>query len=219
MDQMNIGRSRAREIPHLCVERPFLVVDEVNQLGDHEVQVGVALSMGVRGQVDGHAVHGEGEVGAMIQIESAQEILVRLAIAGVLGDHEAGNGLHDLATAEQGRSLRSSAPTAPSEALTATPRMSSARPRTTTSGISVRLAGAAGGLSSVGVGVVTSADAETRSSALASSPRTLPPSMPPGTSARADSPTVKAMPAASTAQRARGSRKRVIREDRSRKRN
>ncbi len=58
--------------------------------------------MRVAGEIDGDPVDGEREVGAVIEVEPAQEVLVRLAVARVLGDDHAGNGFFEqLPTAEQ----------------------------------------------------------------------------------------------------------------------
>ena len=57
-----------------------------DRLGDEEIQVGIPLAMRVTGQIDGHAVHFCGEVGAVIEVERPKKILVGFAFAGVLGD-------------------------------------------------------------------------------------------------------------------------------------
>ena len=45
--------------------------------------IGVALAVQVGGLVDRHAVDETGEVGAVVQVEPAQQVLVGLALAGV----------------------------------------------------------------------------------------------------------------------------------------
>ena len=55
--------------------------------------------MAVRAHVDGHAVDGDGEVGAVVEIEAAQEILVGFALAAVLRDDQARHRLQHLARA------------------------------------------------------------------------------------------------------------------------
>ena len=47
--------------------------------------------------VDGHAVDFDGEIGAVVKIEAAQEILVGLTLSGMLGDDQAGHDLQRLA--------------------------------------------------------------------------------------------------------------------------
>ena len=50
----------------------------------------------MRMHVDRDAVDAGREIRAVIQVEAAQEILVGLAIASMLGDHEPGHGLQQL---------------------------------------------------------------------------------------------------------------------------
>ena len=88
------------EVAFVGVVRALLVFDAVEQLGNHEVDVGVALAVAMRVHVDGNAVDAGGEVRAVIEIEAAQEILVGLAVAAVLRDDEARNGLQQLAGAQ-----------------------------------------------------------------------------------------------------------------------
>jgi hypothetical protein len=60
-------------------------------LGDEEVQIGVALAVGVRAEVDRHAVDEQRDVGTMVGVEAAQEVLLGLAAAGVLANHQPGH--------------------------------------------------------------------------------------------------------------------------------
>jgi hypothetical protein len=53
----------------------------------------------MRRHVDGHAVDAGGEVGAVVEVEAEQEVLVGLAVARVLRDDEAGHELEHLARA------------------------------------------------------------------------------------------------------------------------
>ena len=55
------------------------------------MKIGVTLAVGVAAEVDGEAVDEERDVGAVIGVESAQEVLLGLAAALMLADHEAGN--------------------------------------------------------------------------------------------------------------------------------
>ena len=75
----------------------LLIVDPLDQLGDDEVEVEIALAVAVAAHVDRHAVDESGEVGAVIEVEAAQEILVGLAGAGMLGGDEARDILRQLA--------------------------------------------------------------------------------------------------------------------------
>ena len=97
--QVELGAAGAAEVAQLGVVHAQPVVDVVHQLGDEEIEVGVALAVGVRGHVDRHALDPGLEVGAVVEIEAADEILVGLAVTRVLGDDHAGHGLEQLAFA------------------------------------------------------------------------------------------------------------------------
>ena len=78
------------------------VVDALHEFGDDEVEVGVALPVGVRAEVDGQAVDAEGEVGAVVEVEAAEEILVGFAAAGMLRDDDSGDDFEEFAAAQEG---------------------------------------------------------------------------------------------------------------------
>jgi hypothetical protein len=99
------GAAGQREVAALRKVRPLAVAHARHQLGHQEVQVGIALPVTVRGHVHRHAVHRHRKVGAVVEVEAAQEVLVGLAVARVLrGDH-AGHRLHDVAGAQLGARL------------------------------------------------------------------------------------------------------------------
>ncbi len=75
-----------------------------NELGDQKVDVAVALTVAVRRHVHGQAIHAGGEIRAVVEIEAAQEILVRLTVAAVLGDDEARHHFEHFART-QGRAI------------------------------------------------------------------------------------------------------------------
>ena len=77
-----VGEVRALAIAHL-----------LDQFRDQEIDVGVALAVRMRGHIDRDAVHARREVGAVVEIEGTQEVLVRLAVAAVLRDDQARNHL------------------------------------------------------------------------------------------------------------------------------
>jgi hypothetical protein len=97
-----IHRTRGREITRVRVVRALAVLDRLDQLGNYEVDVGVTLAVRMRGHVHGHAVDAGGEIGAVIEIEPAQEVLVRLAAAAVLSDDQPGHDFEQLARAQHG---------------------------------------------------------------------------------------------------------------------
>ena len=55
--------------------------------------------------VDGHAVDLDGQIGAVVEIEAAQKILVGFALAGMLGDDQPGHGLQRLAGPQEGNGI------------------------------------------------------------------------------------------------------------------
>ena len=98
--QMDVGGAGAGEIALVGVVGTLLVVDPLDQFRDQEVDVRVALAVGVATRVDRHARHIGGEVGAVIEIEAAQKILVGLAFAAVLGDDQSGDEFQHFAGAQ-----------------------------------------------------------------------------------------------------------------------
>ena len=62
--------------------------------------------MRMGGHVHGQAVHRGGEVRAVVEIEATQKILIGLAIARVLRDHEAGYGFQHFAGPQQWPALQ-----------------------------------------------------------------------------------------------------------------
>jgi hypothetical protein len=62
--------------------------------------------MSVRAHVHRHPIDGDREIGAMIEIEAAQEVLVGFALATVLCHHEAGDGLQNLACPIEGTGVQ-----------------------------------------------------------------------------------------------------------------
>jgi ferredoxin len=75
------------------------VADFFEQLRNHEVDVGVALATGMCGHVHRDIFDADREVRAVVEIEATQEILVGLAVAGVLSDDESRYHLENLADA------------------------------------------------------------------------------------------------------------------------
>ncbi len=102
VEEAEMGASRAGEVAVLREIGPFTIVDAFNEFGDEAVQIGVTLAVGVGSHVDGHAIDGDEKVGAVVEVESAEEILGGFAASGVLGDDDAGDGFEDFATAERG---------------------------------------------------------------------------------------------------------------------
>ena len=98
--KFQMGRARRAEIPHVGVIRAFFVIHPLHKLRDDDVHVRVTLAMRVRRQVQRHPIQVVGEIGAVIQIEAAQEILVGLPAARVLRDDDARHGFQDFPAAQ-----------------------------------------------------------------------------------------------------------------------
>ena len=77
-------------------ERSLRVVDSTDQFRHQEVNVGIALAVRVSRFVDGHVIDESREVRAVIQVEPANEKLVRLALAGMHCHDQARHGLQNL---------------------------------------------------------------------------------------------------------------------------
>jgi hypothetical protein len=84
---------------------PLVVLDALDELGDDEVEVGVALAVGVRPEAHRDAIKRREEVGSVVEVEAPEEVLVRLPGAAVLGDDEPGHELQHLARAQDGTIL------------------------------------------------------------------------------------------------------------------
>ena len=69
------------------------------------MQVGVALAVGVAAQVHGQAVDEEGDVGAVVGVEAAEQVLLGLASALVLADDEARDQAQDVGRPALGAQL------------------------------------------------------------------------------------------------------------------
>src|SRR5207245_10154668 len=107
---VDVGGSGRGEITFRREIRNLVVLDALDELGDEEVEVGVALAVRVRSQVDRHALDRREEVGAVVEVEPAQEVLVCLSRAAVLRDDESRYELEHLAPPEDGPLLDELAP-------------------------------------------------------------------------------------------------------------
>src|SRR5688572_2179768 len=96
-----LGGAGSGKIAELRVVRALVVGDALDQLRDHEVEVHVALAVPVRRHVDRHPLDLRQEIGAVVEVESAQEVLVRLPVSGVLSRDQARDDLENLAGAQE----------------------------------------------------------------------------------------------------------------------
>ena len=86
---MVVGAARDREVPLLRRVRPLEDAHRLDELGDDEVRVCVAVAVVVARVVDGDAVDGELEVLPFVRVEAAQEDLLGVARAALVREEEA----------------------------------------------------------------------------------------------------------------------------------
>jgi hypothetical protein len=92
-----IYRPRRVEIAEIWEIRAFAVVQGADQFGDHEIEIGIALAMPMGAHVDRHVVECDVDIGAVIEVEAAQEILVGLPLSAVLGGDQSRHDLEHFA--------------------------------------------------------------------------------------------------------------------------
>ena len=97
--KVQLGRTRRGEVSDICDERTLAVIDSLDQLWDDKIEIRIALPMGVRAQIDRHIVHREGEVRSVVEVESAQEILIRFPFPAVLRGDDTGDSFENFTTA------------------------------------------------------------------------------------------------------------------------
>jgi hypothetical protein len=98
---MHVCVAGRREIAEFRVIRPFTVFNPVDQLGDDAVQIHVALTVGIGRHVHRHAVDPGREIRPVIEVETAQKILVGLAGPAVLRRHHARHDFNQFADTQQ----------------------------------------------------------------------------------------------------------------------
>jgi hypothetical protein len=76
---LDIRRSGRREVALRRAVRPLEVVDPPDQLGDHEIQIGIALTVRMRRHVHRHPRQVRLEISAVVEVEAAHEVLIRFA--------------------------------------------------------------------------------------------------------------------------------------------
>src|SRR5689334_7060431 len=95
--QVKLGAACTAEVTDLRMVDAKLVIDVVDELGDEKVQIGVALPVAMRRHVEWHALEPGLEVRSVVEVEPANEVLIRLSIARVLSDDHAWHCLEELA--------------------------------------------------------------------------------------------------------------------------
>ena len=97
VDIVDADSARGSEIALIGEVRSLADIDRLHQFRNQKVDIGIALAVAMGRHVDRHAVDGDGEIGAVVEIEAAQKILVGFALAGMLGHDQARHDFQQLA--------------------------------------------------------------------------------------------------------------------------
>ena len=92
-------RACGREVALLGEVRALRELHPADQLRHQDVEIGIALTVAVRRHIHRHPRERRREVGAVIEVEAAQVVLIGFPLAAVLRDHDAWNGLEHFASA------------------------------------------------------------------------------------------------------------------------
>ena len=109
IDGCRLGGAGKREIPDIGAIGSLAIVDPRDGFGDHRIEIEIALAMGMGSHVQRHIIERQREISAVIKVEAAQEILIGLAAAGVLGRDEPRHCLEQFANAQDGTNREVSA--------------------------------------------------------------------------------------------------------------
>jgi hypothetical protein len=96
-DVIDLHRPGRVEIAEVGKIRALAVMQAADQLRDHEIEIGIALAMPMGAHVDRHVLQRDIDIGAVIEVEAAQEILVGLALPAVLGGDQTRHQLEHFA--------------------------------------------------------------------------------------------------------------------------
>jgi len=88
------GRVEVAEIGEIGA---LAVMQGSDQFRDHEIEIGITLAMPMGAHVDWHVLERDIDIGAVIEVEAAQEILVGLALPAVLGGDQSRHHLEHFA--------------------------------------------------------------------------------------------------------------------------
>ena len=89
IDVVDVGRTRRRKIPLVGEVRSLLELHAAHELGNEKADVRIAVRVRTCRRIDRNTRDGRREVGSVIQVEAAQVVLIRLALATVLAHDEA----------------------------------------------------------------------------------------------------------------------------------
>src|SRR5262249_29525135 len=85
---VDVGRTGGREITLVGEIWPLLELNTADELGNEKTGIGVPVRVRAGRRVDRHARDGRGEVGAVVEVEATEIVLIRLALATMLADDE-----------------------------------------------------------------------------------------------------------------------------------
>jgi hypothetical protein len=126
-------RARIGEVTVVGRVDALAVFDARYQFRDHEVQVHVALSVGMADHIDRYAADSWWQIAAVIEIEAAQEVLIGFAVAECWVTIMPGTASINSAARSKGRVASCFAVMAPSVAESAVPTRPTLAPVTTIS--------------------------------------------------------------------------------------
>ncbi len=99
------GRPGRGKVANVGVISALAIANLIDRLGDQEIEVGPALAMTMGAHVDRHRIDEGREIGPVIKIESAQEILIGFAAARMLGRDQPRYEFEQITGAQHGASV------------------------------------------------------------------------------------------------------------------
>ena len=100
LEEVKRGGAGGGKISDIGIVGPLPEVDIVNEFGNNPIQVHIALAVGMRGEIDRDTVDKTGEIRAMVEIETAQKVLIGFPSATVLCHDHARHDFQDFSRAE-----------------------------------------------------------------------------------------------------------------------
>ena len=111
--KFQVRRSGGTVIANVGVIGAFLVIHPLHKLRDDDVHVRVTLAMRVRREIERHVIEIGGEIRAVVEIETAQEVLVGFPAARMLGNNHARHSFHNFSHAQNRARLKLLRPDSP----------------------------------------------------------------------------------------------------------
>ena len=96
---VDVRRARRRKISFVGEVRSLLELHATHELGNEKADVRITVRMRTRRRIDRNPGDHGREVGSVIQVEAAQVVLIRFALAAVLAHDETWHGFKDFARA------------------------------------------------------------------------------------------------------------------------